>query len=688
VRGLLPNRHGESPAAGGKRGQDSDAQLAISSTGALAAEPADAVSFHVAGGRSPSPSGPAAGQVTSRDQLELSRAIRGSTARMEAGLQDLQHQVQAMHSELSLKVGVLAASIKSLTTSTALPQSAIPAVSTASPGVAGTPISPITVTSSTTVYTPIQSIGAVPAPARATAVATTAIPFGTAVPIASTTAPPKMATSSLAAPGGPSPAFPAASTVYPGAAIPSTPATVTFSTTPYASTAVAAAAPAPALSTLAVTDSPFTTAIPLTPTTVAAAPAWAAPAPMVAPVVTVAPTLTVAPVLSGAPAASPGVTAIPFVSTTATLSTAPVASTTPVTPTFAPPVAPQVPATTAVLTTVAGNTPLVPTTAIPVPQTTPASIAPTAAPVTTTSMLSIISGQPAVEPPPPKLPPQPVLPPATMPPLSKGDLKKLVGDIDWRDAALSSAPMWSTSPGPPPAGAPAPLPAAAGAQPGVQSPAPAPAAAPGLAPAPAPVYGRDTPQFWRQIIHWDLLHSQRKPSSPLGVAPAAAPGAAPGVAPAVMPALGKCGAELPSGHPTSLGTPEAFCPYCRWCCRCNSNFPDGQCDTSVVNVEDYGGPPGLVSCGTCQRDCGSCPQFAVVPMGHIVQRQAEDITNFTALAELGAGGGCPNGNCCDDSLPQPLPWVPAPAPAQMASPAAAPWPRASPILSGQPWPKE
>jgi len=455
-----------------------------------------------------------------------------------------------------------------------------------------------------------------------------------------------------AAPAAPLQQVPEAATP-PAVATPGVPATTARVANPAATAPPAVVAPG-------VT----TTAAPIAnPTAPVANPAAIAPPAVVAPGV---PT-TAAPLANPAAAAPPAVVAPGVPTTAAPIAnpTAPVAN-----PAAAAPpavVAPGVPAATAA--------PL----ANPAATAPPAVVAPGAPAVPTNQQAPVgnlpVAGPPSFPvgnlqaPPPPELPPHPVLPAAAQQPLSAGELSNFVSKIDWQHwQPTTEKPkqewQWEAEP------------VAAGVGTGGVGPVPAtsPVAAV-LGPSPAVIGDRRSVAFWRRLIRWDL-HAGRTtpPPAPSALVGGPHPAASPGLA-SIGTVQGRCGAEMASGHPSALGTPAAFCPYCRWCCRCNANFPDGHCDATVVDVEDYGGPPGLVSCGTCQRDCSTCPQFGVLPVGHLVQRPTEDV-NFTAAAGLGAGGGCPNGNCCDASLPQPLPWVPAPAPAPAPAfaPAAAPAP--------------
>lgn len=196
-----------------------------------------------------------------------------------------------------------------------------------------------------------------------------------------------------------------------------------------------------------------------------------------------------------------------------------------------------------------------------------------------------------------------------------------------------------------PLGAPAPAPVLRDEAPApAAAPAPVSAHAPTPSSAPAPDHAPATrfhAAYWHPILHADLRAADALESM---VAPA----------PAEASLVRRCGAPLASGQPSSLGTPAAFCGYCRWCCRCNSNFPYAHCEETSVAISAYGGPGDeLVFCGTCERDCGACPQLAVPINATASNVQHGDAENFTAAASMGAGDGCPNGNCCDSSLPQP-----------------------------------
>lgn len=122
-----------------------------------------------------------------------------------------------------------------------------------------------------------------------------------------------------------------------------------------------------------------------------------------------------------------------------------------------------------------------------------------------------------------------------------------------------------------------------------------------------------------------------------------------------------CGVATPNGMPNSIATPPAFCSYCQHCCRCNANNPS-HCEVASVLVDMYSGPMGnstgaLVFCGTCQRDCVSCPS-------------------------LGMSGSCPGGNCCNAALTyQQESAGPAPGPAGFAYSPTASFAAAAPGLT-------
>mmetsp|Transcript_21731 Transcript_21731/g.64744 ORF Transcript_21731/g.64744 Transcript_21731/m.64744 type:complete len:245 (-) Transcript_21731:54-788(-) len=86
---------------------------------------------------------------------------------------------------------------------------------------------------------------------------------------------------------------------------------------------------------------------------------------------------------------------------------------------------------------------------------------------------------------------------------------------------------------------------------------------------------------------------------------------------------GFCGRSTRSGRPDGDGTPEEYCPFCRWCCDCNANGPM-DCEFSTVMVGEYGGDAGaVVFCSTCESSCSSCPAFSSMTL-------------------------CPHGDCCDE----------------------------------------
>lgn len=78
--------------------------------------------------------------------------------------------------------------------------------------------------------------------------------------------------------------------------------------------------------------------------------------------------------------------------------------------------------------------------------------------------------------------------------------------------------------------------------------------------------------------------------------------------------------------PTSVGTPAAFCPFCRFCCGCSSNGIE-DCETNSVDVGLAQAHGAVVYCSTCQRDCSNCAGI-------------HDVNH-----------ACPNGNCCDATVP-------------------------------------
>jgi len=87
---------------------------------------------------------------------------------------------------------------------------------------------------------------------------------------------------------------------------------------------------------------------------------------------------------------------------------------------------------------------------------------------------------------------------------------------------------------------------------------------------------------------------------------------------------GLCG--VPDGHPSTWGVQTEYCPFCRWCCRCNDNDPM-DCEFSTVSVDEYGGKYTgvVVFCDTCENSCSHCSAF-----------------NSPKLF--------PNGDCCDEDL--------------------------------------
>lgn len=267
--------------------------------------------------------------------------------------------------------------------------------------------------------------------------------------------------------------------------------------------------------------------------------------------------------------------------------------------------------------------------------------------------------------PPQELPPHPVHPSLPEKLVTTKDLEGHVANIPWQSALTSAATMVGDTASKTISNATDALMSSLGGG------APAPAGMGIPSPSPVPNFdhlGPESNRFWHSVLTRDLEHRAYAPEP-------AAPGPAPAYAyaPGPGPAQGKCGANLVTGRPSALGTPAAFCPYCRWCCACNSNFPDGHCETSMVAVDAYGGPEAMVYCSTCKRDCSACPAYGVLPVGNIVRRNVDNI-DFTASSMHGAGGGCPNGNCCDSTMPQPLPWMPAPAPGPGPAPAPGPAP--------------
>lgn len=172
---------------------------------------------------------------------------------------------------------------------------------------------------------------------------------------------------------------------------------------------------------------------------------------------------------------------------------------------------------------------------------------------------------------------------------------------------------------------------------GAPAPAPAPLSwqPPWFAPAPSAPPPRSSPLYWRPLLSRDVASQPRTTRSAL--APAVG---APAPAQAAQQA-GRCGAQLASGEPSSLGTPAAFCGYCRLCCRCNADQPWPQCEQTVVAVDVHGGSAkSLVFCGTCERDCSECPQLAPAASS------AGGATNAIAASAGGSSIACPGGNCC------------------------------------------
>jgi len=182
-------------------------------------------------------------------------------------------------------------------------------------------------------------------------------------------------------------------------------------------------------------------------------------------------------------------------------------------------------------------------------------------------------------------------------------------------AAAAAAMGFGTAPLPAPGPAPLQLPMA--------PPAPAPAATTSYVPTIIEA------AYWAPMLHADLhsLAASHSPSPASGV-----PGPSP------FATTSSCGAELPSGQPSALGTPAAFCIHCRRCCRCN---PASQIDTCEETMVPVGS--ATVFCGTCERDCSSCPDLAYTP----------------SMPAMLAGGAeslfCPGGDCCEISPPH---WIP------------------------------
>mmetsp|Transcript_73868 Transcript_73868/g.204685 ORF Transcript_73868/g.204685 Transcript_73868/m.204685 type:complete len:111 (+) Transcript_73868:74-406(+) len=90
--------------------------------------------------------------------------------------------------------------------------------------------------------------------------------------------------------------------------------------------------------------------------------------------------------------------------------------------------------------------------------------------------------------------------------------------------------------------------------------------------------------------------------------------------------LGMGGCGVPDSWPSTSGPKAEFCPFCRWCCKCNAN-DSMNCETGIVDVDDYGGEHTgvVVFCDKCEAKCSQCPAF-----------------NDMAL--------CPRGDCCDNNM--------------------------------------